>query len=268
MEAEEIYQVWAPSSSVWSGWVAPALFVQLSCPGSGTHLELEEVDLSWFPNNLAERIAIILDLPGAKSIRIATRLAVTRGLRPVPVINASPCPIDPASGSSSLSISSAEGAPSWPWDVCVVNMRDLVAALCSATPTINNLQLEADAQPVFVLDDARVHGHRPADEGMFDNRWMVFPQDFPSAAFLQRQGITGALLVQENVGPPREDLAHVLLRWQEAGIHIYARDGSEIRVQRPSWFRALWYRAIVILGLRRNSAGGFGSYIPESSSGG
>jgi hypothetical protein len=85
---------------------------------------------------------------------------------------------------------------------------------------------------------------------------------------LHNHGIEDVLLVQEDDLQPREDLAHVLLRWQEAGLRIRGRDGVVIRVQRPSQFRALWYRALAILGLRRNSAGGFGSYVPESTSAG
>jgi hypothetical protein len=41
-----------------------------------------------------------------------------------------------------------------------------------------------------------------------------------------------------------------------------------LRVNRPSNFKTLWYRALAMMGLRRNSAGGFGSVIPELASGG
>jgi hypothetical protein len=39
-------------------------------------------------------------------------------------------------------------------------------------------------------------------------------------------------------------------------------------VQRPSSFRNLAYRAFALFGLKRNSAGGFGSIIPVVSAGG
>jgi hypothetical protein len=147
------------------------------------------------------------------------------------------------------------------WGPCVVDMSELVRALCAVTPTVQALTLRADAPPVFLLDDARTHGSQPPEEGTFDNRWMVFPQDFPSAAFLQSHGIGDVLLVQEAPGRPREDLAHVLLRWQEAGLQIHGKDGAILTIQRPSRFRALWYRAVASLGLKRNRAGGFGEYI-------
>jgi hypothetical protein len=250
VEGEEVYRVWAPAGSIWSDWVAPALFVQISC--SSAEAPLVDDGVSWLPDGLAERVAIILDLPGAKSFRLGAQLAAIRGFRPVPVINASP------------------GPTQFPltWDVCVLDMRELVRSLCAATPAIRALKLKDDAPPVFLLDDARVHGNRLPESGMFDNRWMVFPQDFPSAAFLRKHGIEDVLLYQEDNLQPREDLAHVLFGWQQAGLRIHGRDGKVIGIERPSQFRALWYRALAILGLRRNSAGGFGSYIPESTSAG
>ncbi|HEY9421285.1 MAG TPA: hypothetical protein VIW92_07725, partial [Thermoanaerobaculia bacterium] len=73
---------------------------------------------------------------------------------------------------------------------------------------------------------------------------------------------------------PQDDLAHALRRWQEAGIAIYLQDPDRdepprpLDVRRPSSFRSLFYRALALAGLRRNSAGGFGGIIPQPSSGG
>ena len=82
------------------------------------------------------------------------------------------------------------------------------------------------------------------------------------------------VLVQEIAGKPQNDLAHILLRWQEAGIRILGCEASgdkqpePVQVEKPNNFRALWYRAMVLAGLRRNSAGGFGAIVPEPSSSG
>ena len=43
---------------------------------------------------------------------------------------------------------------------------------------------------------------------------------------------------------------------------------SKMTVSRPSRFKASWYRALAIMGLRRSSVGGFGSFIPETSAAG
>lgn len=69
-------------------------------------------------------------------------------------------------------------------------------------------------------------------------------------------------------------VAVVLLRWQEAGIGILvlpflaAGPPREITVAKPSGFRTLLYRALALMGVRRNSAGGFGSIVPEPSAAG
>jgi hypothetical protein len=109
-------------------------------------------------------------------------------------------------------------------------------------------------------------------EGMFDNRWMVFPQDFPSGKFLLGQGIRNAVLISR-WKQPGEDVAHILLRWQEAGISIYSKSVTSdeavcpIKVSPPSRFRRSWHRALAMVGLRRNSTGGFGAVIPYTSAG-
>jgi hypothetical protein len=41
-----------------------------------------------------------------------------------------------------------------------------------------------------------------------------------------------------------------------------------VTVAKPKRFRSIWYRLLAIAGLRRNSAGGFGSVVPQPSSSG
>jgi hypothetical protein len=123
-----------------------------------------------------------------------------------------------------------------------------------------------------VLDARRLQGQSALSR--FDNRWIVFPQDFPSAARLQASGVRRVRLVQHGRSEPRLDLAHVLLRWQQAGLAIDAVDlaageaATPIQVAKPGLFRALGYRVFSAVGLRRNSAGGFGSALPLLPQGG
>jgi hypothetical protein len=156
-----------------------------------------------------------------------------------------------------------------------VEMSALIEAFCRATTTILQTHIPPGAPPVFMLDSVRLRGtFNRLGEGLFDNRWMVFPQDFPSARFLMEHKIRRALLVQDGNRAPQEDLAHVLLRWQEAGIEIYSKSlaeagaASRFKVTRPSRFRMAWYRALAMMGFRRNSAGGFGSVTPTFHGGG
>jgi hypothetical protein len=153
-------------------------------------------------------------------------------------------------------------------------MDPILGSLESATTFLQRLELATDAPPAFLLDSRRQTEVVAAEPGRFDNRWMTFPQDLPSCGFLISRGIRAALLVQHERIQPLDDLAHVLLRWQEGSLALLSVDaGATARpqplvVQRPRRFRSMWYRVMAILGLQRNAAGGFGSVIPESSGSG
>jgi hypothetical protein len=155
----------------------------------------------------------------------------------------------------------------------VINVAPILRLLAEGAGSLHGLASEAP--PAFLLDAGRMTADGPIGPGRFDNRWMVFPQDLPSASFLLSRGLFKAIVLQRRAGQPAEDLAHALLRWQEAGIEILAFDPApaggapqRIRIEKPSRFRALWHRALAIGGLRRNSAGGFGMVIPVPSQGG
>ena len=247
---EECFQVWAPDSSVWSQWAKPVLFTQLDRVPADAALpgDWRNLDVSWSPRP-DEHTALVLDLPGGESVLAGLALA-KRGFRPVPLFNAV---TDPAA---------------------VVNVVPLLIGLACGAAELRLIAIPDDAPPAFLLHADRMVQHEWLSPGKFDNRSMVFPQDFPSAQFLETHGIVRVLVVRHAIARPHEDLDHVLLRWQDSGIrlelkHPHALEPPvELIVRRPSRFRAFWYRALALVGLRRNSAGGFGSIIPESSGGG
>jgi hypothetical protein len=251
MNPSQLFEVWAPPSVVWSRWAKPVLFAESGSIGPSPPSEGSIVP----PLNLRPdpKCAVILDLPSATSVKVGLALAEA-GFRPVPLFNGNRGP---------QVLSSA-----------LVDNDAILASLLQGAVELERLQLPFDAPPVFLLDSRR----RPLvslTPGRFDNRWIVFPQDFPSANFLKSQGIVQALLIQEDPNAqPQEDLAHVLKRWQEAGLPVSianvesANHPRALEIQRPSHFRSLWYAALALVGLRRNSAGGFGSVIPQPSSGG
>jgi hypothetical protein len=274
MTPEQIFKIWAPSSSIWSPWAKPVMFTQLRCGGEDTSDDVPSVDLTWLGDAWGEGSACIVDLPSKDSMEVGLAL-VRRGYRPVPLYNSSPGPkeavgLESASTLQSLGLQGVSpGRPT-----AAVDMSALLEAACRATRVLLRTQIDPAAPPAFLLDAARLLGNNPIGEGVFDNRWMTFPQDFPSANFLKTHGIQSVLLIQRVLLQPQEDLAHVLLRWQESGISIDAKDileGSspaKITVARPSRFKRAWYRALAVAGLRRSSAGGFGSVIPETRSAG
>jgi hypothetical protein len=267
MKREEVFLAWAPQDSIWSPWVLPVPFAQLNCTGFTSCAASQSKSL---PECVKERVcqgqALLLDIAGADAVRCGLALAGT-GVRPVPVIDGSP-------GAGEFYFNQEapiSNVPQWNPSV-VVDMTELLRALCEGAAVLAEKQFPANAMPCFLLDSKRMTGHNVLTDSSYDNRWQVFPQDFPSAKFLLEHGVTHVLLVQERKGQPREDLAHVLLRWQEGGIAIETvgiTDGStieEIQIAKPSRFRRIWYRALAILGLRRSWSGGFGGF-PVSTSG-
>lgn len=270
LTSEELYAIWAPPDSIWSPWVLPVPFAHLVCLDVDAPVELPKFNLDWLPWGGSRDVAMVVDLPGAGAIHYGLAL-MGAGFRPVPVIDGSPGPGHGAVMSLSLSAVSGDS----PRSGCVVDMRELLLALCQGPGRLRETKLAHDAPPAFLLDSKRMDAITSEPETAYDNRWMTFPQDFPSARFLLDHGIRKVVLVHDTfLTQPQDDLSHVLLRWQESGIVIEsksARFGDEpirIEVARPFRFRAAWYRALAILGLRRNDAGGFGGYPPALSGGG
>ena len=250
---QQLYDRWAPEGAVWSTWVKPVLFAKMpdvTALLDGTHSAPAPFDVSWAPP-VSERVAIVVDLPGADSVNAGLALA-GQGYRPVPLYNVVPGPPTLA-------------APS------AVDVGPVMGALWRGGDALEQLNLPYDAPPAFLLDSRRLASGAPRPGG-FDNRWVVLPQDFPSATFLASQGIRRAVLVQDNAGQPRSDLAHVLRRWQDGGIVVDglspAPDARPARldVAKPRMFKWMLYALAATIGLRRSSAGGFGSIVPMPSS--
>lgn len=235
------FKTWAPDDVFWSQWAKPVLFTQSPQTNySGLYIP----ELQWI-SRADYNTMVIVDLQGEESV--AEGIALARiGYRPVPLYNG-------VSGPSSGSM--------------VINVSNLVLSLFDGANLLNSLNLRHDAPPAFLLDSRRMNsqGRQP---GKYDNRWCIFPQDMPSAACLQRNGITNIVVRADKV---RDDLAHILYRYQEKGIGIRLCGGTtlprEKSVTRPSKFRGWFYRCSVLLGLTRNATGGFGGIIPEPSSG-
>ena len=89
MDAQELYEAWAPARSPWSVWVKPVLFAHYGrvflppAPPPGA-------EWSWEPPG-SNRTALVIDLPGVESVGMGLR-AARAGFRPVPVFNACPAP--------------------------------------------------------------------------------------------------------------------------------------------------------------------------------
>ncbi len=247
MNAEAVYEAWAPAGGAWSLWARPVLFAQLGDePAAAPPTALPALDVAWAPAD--ENTVLVLDLAGEESVYVGLALA-GRGYRPVPLYNACTGPHE------------------------VIDQGPLLRALRAGAPYLARLGLPPGAPPAFLLDARRTTPERQVRPGAFDNRWQVFPSDFPSAQVLTGRGFTRALLVQRGRRLPHEDLADVLRTWQAAGLALLTKDVGEpgppepLPLSPPPWYRAAWLAVLGWLGLRRSPPGGFGRLVPEPSHG-
>lgn len=260
-----LFDIWAPPDSPWSLWAKPVLFATMRPPAdefasaarqadAASHASSDPAMTSWIPRSAtaSESTAWILELPGTESVRIGVQLAM-RGFRPVPLFNAAPAPI---------------GTPA------AIDMNPISDRLATYASEVINAPISPGAPPVFILDSQRLPLAKPPSPGTFDNRWIVLPQDFPSARHLMQQRIVRAVLVRSH-DALADDLRHVLRRWQEAGIRIELlipapssspQQPKPYDVPRPSHFRKAWHRVLALANLSRNSVGGFGAIVPEHTS--
>lgn len=261
MTNEEIFAAWSPHESLWATWVKPVLFAHLDGAtiipaNTGTAYEV-----GWAPS-IEERTALVLDLPKDEGVWLGIALA-GRGYRPVPLYNALPLPFgvpafDPASQRS----------------VAAVDVGPIVSALRQAADQLALLNIAPEAPPVFLLDANRQGSGVRMLPDEFDNRSVCFTTDFPSANYMITCGLKGVLVVQRERVEPQTDLAHVLRRWQDAGLPLQRirieqpTERERFEVKRPPWYRAMFQRVLAAFGLRRAPGGGFGAWIPESSAGG
>lgn len=265
LDPEALYERWTPETSPWSPWVKPVIFIEIGRgraePGSA---RFTPADVSWAPPTVEEvptdaedyrsaperrvelarrRAALVIDLPALTAATVGLSL-VERGYRPIPLFNGS-----------------ADAPTGHP-------IHAVGQLLADETQRLVDAALPPHAPPAFLLDAARNEGS--VSPGSYTGRWIVFPQDFPSARTLKEHGIDRVIHVGKPEGPA-EDLLHVLRGWQDGGLEIWSGQPPELRrieVQLPPAYRSLWRRALAVMSFRRNATGGFGAMVPLPSQGG
>ena len=278
MEREEIFEAWVMTGGVWSPWAKPVLFSflpwtlpepPLAAPSPSEAIRAPDERLAptadaprpHFPTQgipaPGERQALVVELPGP--LAVTAGLAVAEmGYRPVPLFNACPPPL-------------AEGG--WGLAPAAVDVDAILAALVRGAERLRTLPWVAGAPPAFLVDADRQTPRIPFRPGVFDNRSVVFPTDFPSAAFLTSQGVAGAVLLRERDRPVAWDLARVLREWRRGSLTLGAwhreLPGAPTPLDLPrTWFLADWWNRLwASLSLRPNPLGGYGGLLTESSGG-
>src|SRR5438445_3619404 len=90
IEPRQLFEIWSPSSSIWSVWSKPVLFAQMdpAQPTADDSLLAINVDLSWLATLDTNRTAIIVNLPDITSVAVGLKL-VQYGYQPIPLFNCS-----------------------------------------------------------------------------------------------------------------------------------------------------------------------------------
>lgn len=255
----QLFATWAPPESIWSDWAKPILFAH--APEFEPTNSVPPADVDLIAPRSDGHTALILDLPGAAGVTLAPAI-LRLGYRPVPLYNGAPSEVLRATDPATLSE--------------VVNVRPILRALIAFAPQVRELSqhLPSDAPPAFLLHRDRRTAHAAPKPGLFDNRSVSLPTDFPSASLLLSRGISSVLLIQSAGEPPQADLAHTLLRYQSAGIRLLELSPDQqagaprpLHVDTPRWYRSIFQRMLAAFGLIRHSLGGFGGVLPEPSSG-
>jgi len=249
-ENERVFLAWAPPARSWYAWAKPVLFAhavdRLLTYHDGPS-NRPDVTPPWI-ERVDGTTAVILDVPGPMSVIVGAQLAA-KGYAPVPLFNG--CP----GGAGTEFVTASE----------------IVPQLWKLADDLERVSLAIDAPPVFLLDSHRMANGRSPAPGDFDNRWMVFPQDFPSGNLLRERGISRAVVV--GAGGMSADLKHVLAGWQRAGLQIFRGTFESpeppqlMTVSEPSLLQRLLHRFSAAIPLRRNSVGGFGRIVPTPSQG-
>ena len=196
----EVYKQFVSSENIWSNWVRPVPFVNIGV-GKKSFASMynerhifDRTELDTF----GCKTAIIVDMPGADSAMVGANLA-KEGFRVVPLYNGT---IEQLGARATTDCQSASEALVW---------------LGSKLQEIN---INADAMPVFLLDSNRLLRFRRKMLNRFDNSWDIYSQDMPSAQYLRDNDIEKILVVGEKIAP---DLKRILLKYQKSGIDIYLK---------------------------------------------
>ena len=194
MTGKETFRVWAPAGKRWGDWVRPVPFVQMNEYSKGYSFS----DFTMPQMNLADEncadAAIIVDLPGAESVKAGIALAKS-GYRPIPIFNGT---------------IEQQGARA------TVDNQSVGIALMWGASELSKIEIDDNALPAFLLDSNRRNRFK-MEASLFDNSWDVYPQDLPSAEYLMDSGIHKIIILGDSLS---KDLKKILREFQKKKIKV------------------------------------------------
>lgn len=194
MTNKECYKVWAPTGKRWTDWVRPVPFIAATANVKGYHageLVVPNID---FINDTWEKAAVVIDLPGDESIEVGLALA-KKGYRPIPVYN------------GTIEQENARAT---------VDNQTVGAALIWGAKILQEIKIDEDALPVFLLDKNRLN-RRKVDASIFDNSWDIYPQDIPSADCFLKNDIHKIMVISDSLS---KDLKVIFRKFKKKNMTI------------------------------------------------
>lgn len=210
MTGKEIFAIWAPFGKKWVDWVRPVPFVAVNEYSKGYNISNITTPINFIDMGCTDT-AIIVDLPGAQSVKAGIELAKS-GFRPIPIFNGT---------------IEQYGARA------TVDNQSVGIALINGAVELSKIKISDDALPAFLLDSNRMNRFK-MEVALFDNSWDVYPQDLPSAEYFINNGIKKIIIIGESLS---KDLKKILYGFQNKNIEIFLTKGYEapkkVKIHRP-----------------------------------
>jgi hypothetical protein len=188
----------------------------------------------------------ILDLPGARSVEAAAWLVGAAGAQPVSTFD------------------------NWPHERGVLKPELALAEFLRWATTLEEARakIAPEAPPVWICERERL-GERPGRPREFDNRYFLDDSVLPGPGVLRRHGIERVVYVVPTAGD--EPIADVVDYFGElllAGIAVYRVGLDAADAPLEAFVSSRGARPLQRAGYHRSAVGGFGTLVPEPSSGG
>lgn len=256
---EKLFRVWGPlEGSPWEPFHSVPLFAALDRVTRGrvgpTSLRVLQERSSHpvahpgapAPAWLTPDTWAIVDLPGPWAVEVSAWLVTSAGAQPV-------CSFD-----------------HWPHPQGVLRPEQILAELLRWASTVAAARgrIAADAPPVWVCDSERL-GTRSGRPGEFDNRYYLDDSSLPGPAILLRAGIRRVVYISLGGGElPVLDLEAYFGELLQAGIELLHAKATDPSLEPLPMSAPRTPRPPPRSGFHRSAAGGFGTVVPQPSSGG
>ena len=204
LTGKEIYQIWAPFGKKWVDWVRPVPFIELHTQKKGYSVSQLSIPEQIEIGEADGKTAIIVDLPGTDSIEMGLALA-KKGYRPIPVYNG---------------VEEQLGARA------TTDNQSIDIALFYGAKELEQISIPEDAPPAFLLDTNRLQRYK-MDDSIYDNSWDIYPQDLPSAKYLQNEGIEKIHVIGDGVS---RDLKKIFRGFKNNGLCYKAKSAFSDRL--------------------------------------